>query len=561
MARTMVDLLRGSLHERPDRAAAPQTLAGATLELLQSEGVDRLFGNPGTTELPLMVELGRQREIEFVLALQEATAVSMADGYARATRRPAAVLLHIVAGVANGLIGLHNARASQTPLVAIAGQQDRRHLDQAPMLSGDVAAISRSVCKETFDVQQGYDLLQVLRRAFQIAQAPPAGPVLVVAPGDLLEEELAGPLPSRSKIRQAGAATGCAEAAALLGEARDLAIVAGNGVALEGALPELVRLAELLGAPAYHQPLFDSISFPLDHPLYAGMLPTNNAGIAELLAGHDLVFIVGAHAFAAHGFTVRSAVPPGVSIVQLSADPRQVARNYPVALGLVGSVKETLAAIAGELAASPGRRVRQSPPQMAAANEARVNQDEAAPLDPRVAVRALAEALPRDVILVEEAITTGIPLRGELRLSASDQFHHTIGGGLGWGIGAAIGMKLAKPERPVVAALGDGSALYSIQGLWTAAHHRVGAVYVVFNNRQYRAVKQVVPGADPAAAPFERNLGADLTDPAVDFPAVAAGFGVQAARIERAGDLGPALEEALGQDGPSLIEVPITGYA
>jgi benzoylformate decarboxylase len=553
----MADVLHVTGEEPPLASARQQTLSLAMLELLQSEGIDRLFGNPGTTELPIMVDLGRQTAIEFVLALQEATAVAMADGYARARRQPSAVLLHIVAGVANGLIGLHNARASQTPLVAIAGQQDRRHLAQAPMLSGDVVGLAHAVCKETFDVHQAYDLPQILRRSFQIAQAPPMGPVLVVTPSDLLEEHVTEPLPPRSEIRQAGAARGSAEAAALLAEARRPAVIAGNGVALEGALPELVQLTETLGATAYHQPLFDAISFPLDHRLYAGMLPTNNAGIAEILARHDLVFIVGAHAFAAHGYTVRSAVPPEVAIVQLSADPRQVARNYPVALGLVGSVKETLAAITRELAAVAARPA-QAPAHQAPSGSDGIDPAAVVPLEPGVAVKALAKALPPDVILVEEAITSGIPLRAELSLSGSDQFHHTIGGGLGWGIGAAIGVKLASPERPVVAALGDGSALYSIQGLWSAAHHGVGAVFVILNNRQYRAVKQGVRYAD-VSEEGRRNLGVDLTEPAVDFLALARSFGVEAHRVERAGEVAPALDAALAREGPSLLEIPIQG--
>ncbi len=553
----MADVLRVTGEAAQVAGAERPTLSRAMLELLSSEGIDRLFGNPGTTELPVMLDLGRQTEIEFVLALQEATAVAMADGHARARRQPSAALLHIVAGVANGLIGLHNARASQTPLVVIAGQQDRRHLDQAPMLSGDVVGIAQAVCKETFDVHQAYDLPQILRRAFQIAQAPPRGPVLVVTPSDLLEEHVTEPIPPRSEIRQAGAARGSAEAAVLLAQAQRPALIAGNGVALEGAMRELVQVAETLGATAYHQPLFDSISYPLDHALYAGMLPTNNAGIAEILAGHDVVFIVGTHAFAAHGYTVRSAVPPEVAIVQLSADPRQVARNYPVALGLVGSVKETLAAIAAELSAIDVRP-REQPARRAHAASGEFDQAAIAPLEPEVAVKALARALPGDVVLVEEAITSGIPLRAELRLSRSDQFHHTIGGGLGWGIGAAIGVKLASPERPVVAALGDGSALYSIQGLWTAAHHRVGAVFVILNNHQYRAVKEGVRYAE-VSKEARRNLGVDLTEPAVDFLALARSFGVEAHRVEQAGEVASALEAALARGRPSLLEIPIQG--
>lgn len=529
---------------RSPRASAPVRLSRALVHLLRSEGVDRIFGNPGTTELPFMDELERTPDVRFVLALQEATVVAMADGYARATRRPSAALLHVVAGVANGLIGLHNARASRTPVVALAGQQDQRHLDQQPMLSGDVVGVARAVCKDAVEVHQPYDLPAVVRRAFQTAEIAPAGPVLVSIPMDLLEELWDDELPDRSEIRPPGASTGSAEAAALLARAERPAIVAGNAVAQEDALPELVRVAELLGATVYHQPLFDAISFPLDHALYAGMLPTNNAGIADLLGRHDLVFVVGAHAFAPHGFTVRSAIPPGVELVQLGSDPAQVARNYPVALGLVGSVRETLAAIASELGeqgvAPRGERAPDVPalPLAGPAGETGAAQDGR---DPLAAARELAGAIPADAIVVEEAITTGIEFRRHLRLRGSDQYHHTIGGGLGWAIGAAIGVKLARPERPVVAVVGDGSALYSVQGLWTAARERAGVVFVVLNNRQYRAV------------------GVSLDDPPVDFPALAASFGVRGERLEPEHDLSEALAGALATGEPALLELPIRG--
>jgi benzoylformate decarboxylase len=529
--------------ERRDEAASRST-SSALLELLESEGIDRLFGNPGTTELPLMAALEASSGVDFVLGLQEATVVAMADGYARATRRPSAVLLHVVAGVANGLIGLHNARASRTPIVAIAGQQDQRHLDQQPMLSGDVVGVARAVCKEAVEVYQPYDIAPVVRRAFRTAQAPPAGPVLVSIPMDLLDEPYEGSLPARSPISQAGPSAGSAEAARVLARAARPAIVAGNVVANEGALEDLVSIAELLGATVYHQPLFDAISFPLDHRLYAGMLPTNNAGIAELLGRHDVVFIVGAHAFAPHGYTVRSAVPAHVEIVQLSSDAAQVARNYPVKLGLVGSVRETLEAMARELEAegvAPKEPRATDVPELPLAGPEGDREQDRGDRDPRAAAKELAEAIPADAIVVEEAITTGIEFRRHLRLRGSDQYHHTIGGGLGWGIGAAIGVKLGSPARPVIAVLGDGSALYSVQALWTAAREKAATVFVILNNRQYRAV------------------GVDITEPAVDFVTLAASFGVHGEAVEPRVALAPALEAAIERAEPVLLEVPIRG--
>lgn len=275
----------------------------AMLEILRDEGVDRVFGNPGTSELPFTDALADAPDIEYVLGVHEGSVVAMADGYARATGRPAFASLHIAAGLANGLVGLLNASRSRTPLVVTAGQQDRRHLATDPMLSGDLVGLAKAAVKHTFDVQHAHDLPVMLRRAFALAQQPPAGPVFLSLPMDLLQETGPVEVPGRSVRAPLGAATRLQRAADLLAAADNPAIVAGDGIGREGAVPQLVAVAEALGAVVYHQPMHDGVDFPGSHPLHAGMLPATHAGIREQLTGHDVVFVIGTHAFMAHHYT------------------------------------------------------------------------------------------------------------------------------------------------------------------------------------------------------------------------------------------------------------------
>lgn len=538
----------------------------AMLAVLRDEGVTTVFGNPGTTELPLVEALAGAPDFSYVLGTQEGAVVAMADGYARATGRTAFVSLHAAAGLANGLVGLLNAGRSRTPLVVTAGQQDRRHLAQDPMLSGDLVGLARAAVKQTFDVQHAHDLPVMLRRAFALAEQPPAGPVFLSLPMDLLEEDtrLDPPFP-RTRIAGPGPAPGRHEAAELLAQARNPAIVAGDGVGREGAVAELVAVAEALGAVTYHQPLYDGVDFPTTHPLYGGMLEPRHSAIRSSLTGHDVVFIVGTHAFMAHHYEPGSPLPDGTAVVQLDSDPAEPGRNFPVAHGLVGGVRATLAELATGLAGRvPGaaERMRRTG-RAAAAARARVRERAVAaygdaPLDPLAAVHAVAAGLPDDAVVVEEAITCGVLLRQVLRLERPGSYVHTVGGGLGAGIGAAVGTRLGSPDRPVVAVLGDGCALFGLQGLWSAAHYGVPVTFVVMNNGEYRTLKDTVDrrartrGAVPA-----RYVGLDLVPPELDFTRAAAFFGIEAFRVGSAEKLAACVAAAAKSPGPVLIDVPL----
>ena len=546
------------------------TPAEALVAILREEGVDRVFGNPGTTELTLLQALAGDRRIEYVLGVQEASVVAMADGYARATGRTAVVSLHAAGGTANGVVGLLNARRSRTPLVVLAGQQDRRHLVQDPMLSGDLVALARPAVKEAHEVQHGYDLPVLLRRAFAAARRAPAGPVFLSIPMDVLAQAEPVDVPARGDLGTPGPADPLSvrRAAELLSAAAAPAIVAGDGVGRDGAVAELVRIAESLGAEVFHQPFHDGLDFPLDHPLHAGMLDATNAAVRRALSRHDTVLIVGCHAFTPHHYTSEPPIPEGTRVVQFDSDPAEIGRNFPVEVGVIGAIRPSLAALADGLRpdADAARLRVGAAIERAARRDAELARLAGAPsaggrLDPLGAVHAIAAALPDEAVVVEEAITSGVLLRRALRLSRPGSYVHTVGGGLGHGIGAAVGTALGAPGRPVVAVLGDGCTLFGLQGLWSASRLDVPVTLIVMNNGEYRTLKETLDSWDedpPGRAGAYADL--DLAPPHVDFQAAARAFGIPAVRVGSAAELSEAVAKAAARPGPRLIEVPITGH-
>ncbi|MFJ3771834.1 thiamine pyrophosphate-binding protein [Streptomyces sp. NPDC090075] len=531
----------------------------ALLEILRGEGVDRVFGNPGTTELPFLAALSEAADApEYVPGVHEGAVVAMADGYARGTGRPAFVSLHIAAGLANGLLGLLNARRSRTPLVVTAGQQDRRHLQQDPMLSGDLVGLARPAVKAAYDIQHAHDLPLALRRAFALAVRPPAGPVFLSVPMDLMAEETEVEVPPRTAVPRPGPATGLDRAAELLATADRPAIVAGDGVGREHALADLILVAEACGAPVHHQPMADFLNFPATHPLYAGMLPPRHDVIRETLARYDTVLIAGAHAFTPHHYSPGPALPPGLTVVQLDSDPDEIGRNFPADAGLVGALAPSLHRLAGLLRDRvPGAAARtkeagdRHTAERADAEAAARAAYSLAPLAPWAAAHAVAAGLPPDAVVVEEAITVGLLLRRLARLDRPGSYTHAVGGGLGWGIGAAVGRALAEPGRPVVAVLGDGCALFGLQGLWSAARESVPVLFVVMGNGAYRTLQDTYASMGGKGTCPGTELGR------LDFTTAAEFFGVAAVRAGSADHLRELVAGAGELRAPLLVDVPL----
>jgi len=524
----------------------------ALLEVLDSEGVTHVFGNPGTTELPLIDALAGRPDITYVLGLQEATVVGMADGYAQATGRPAFLNLHTSAGLGNAIGNLTNAVANGTPLVVTAGQQDRRHLYTDPLLGGDLVALARPVSKWAHEVRNLAELGTVLRRAFNDAAAPPRGPVFVSLPMDLLDEDGDAPVPPKSQIdyRTTPPDDTLRQIADVLNDtaAADLAIVVADEA--RDALAPVTRLADALGCAVHAAALHSTRVFPQEHDRFAGPLPPNAQGMADVLGRYRRVLVIGDHPFLAYPYTPGDAVPRTTDLIHIATDPTRLARTHPVLIGAVGDPGATAERLL-ELV-EPKQPVALPRQDFDAAAQGRYGP---APVHPMAAAHALVRALPHDTALVDEAITTGAYVRGFHR----GPYYFARGGGLGWGMPAAVGVSLGRDRSPVLCVVGDGSAMYSPQALWTAANQRLPVVFAVVDNRQYLILKRALEGRKDEAARRQNFVGMDIADPPIDFVALAQSMGVEAHRIDHADDIGDAVKAALARaDGPTLLEIPIS---
>lgn len=538
------------------------------LEVLASEGVKHIFGNPGTTELPLMDELAVRPEFEYVLALQENTAVGMADGYALVTGRPSFVNLHTSAGLGGGIGNLTNALWNRSPIVVTAGQQDRRHLIADPLLSGDLTGLARAVSKWQHEVRHVDELAVVLRRAFKDAQTPPAGPVFVSLPMDMLEDETDTAVPPKSTIDRSAVAGGLDQAAALLAECEpgEMAMVVGDEVSHGEALDEAVAVAEALGCPVFGAPLYGTLVFPTTHPLWKGMLiPFANAMHSQLTPFRRVLW-VGGQIGLVYPYTEGPPLPRSLELLHLSDDPSQVGRTYPATLGMLGDVKASLAAlapllqelVAPEAAASSLERMgKEMGEGMETFAQTALDRYDQVPMNPMAAGHALIEGLPEGGVVVDEAVTTGIYARGFQRTGETRTYFFCRGGGLGWGMPAALGAQLGRPDRNVLCVVGDGSAMYAIQSLWTAAHSGIPVVFAVVNNRQYKILKDNLTAQLGKSAQTDTYVGMDLDNPPIDYVSIAQGLGLQAALVEKAADVTDAVRTAFDSGKPWLLELPI----
>lgn len=539
------------------------------LDVLASEGVKHIFGNPGTTELPLIDELAVHPEFQYVLALQENTAVGMADGYALVTGRPSFVNLHTSAGLGGGIGNLTNALWNRSPMVVTAGQQDRRHLIADPLLSGNLTGLAQAVSKWQHEVRHVDELATVLRRAFKDAQTPPAGPVFVSLPMDMLDDETEAAVPPKSTIDRGSVAGGLPEAADLLAETSpgELAMVVGDEVSHADALEEAVAVAESLGCPVYGAPLFGTLLFPTTHPLWKGMLiPFANA-MSGQLAPFRRVFWVGGQVGLVYPWTPGPPIPETAELIHLGDDASQVGRTHPTRLGMIGEVRTSLSALlpllaervdaaaAAQAVERMGEEQREGMEAFAQTALDRYNQ---VPMNPMAAGHALIEALPEDGVVVDEAVTTGIYVRGFQRTRETRTYFFCRGGGLGWGMPAAIGAKLGRPDRDVLCVVGDGAAMYAIQSLWSAAHSGIPVVFAVVNNRQYKILKDNLTAQMGKSAESGAYVAMDLDDPPIDYVSIAQGMGLRAALVEKAADVTDAVRAAFEEGKPWLLELPIT---
>jgi benzoylformate decarboxylase len=513
------------------------TVREVTRDLLRAYGLTTIFGNPGTTEIGFLT--GFPEDFRYLLGLQESVAVAMADGYAHASGRPVLVNLHSAGGVGHGLGQVFTAYRNNTPMIVLAGQQVRSLLPGEPFLGAvDATTFPRPYVKWAAEPARAQDVPAALARAYHVATQPPYGPVFVSVPADDWDAECE-PLPHRPPVPGFGPdPAALADLVSAVDGAANPAFVVGPGVDAEGAIPDVVELAERARAGVWASPMSWRSSFPEDHPQFLGFLPPEERGTIEALQSHDLVVVLGAPAFVYHVYRGSSSLtPPPMYLV---SDDEQVLARARFGVGVRSGVRAAVRALAGAIApaARPvpaGRQRRPRPP-------------ETEPITAEWLFATMADELPADTLLVEEIPSHLLVRREYLPVRATRTGLLSTGGGaLGYGVAAAVGAALGAPGRKVVAVLGDGSTMYSVQALWTAAREHLPVTFVILDNARYAAVDILASTDDP------KMPGVDLGG--IDFGKLATGMGCRAHRVEHPDELKPALTAALSDDRPTVVHV------
>lgn len=538
------------------------------MEQLVADGFHYVFGNPGTTEQPFMDILQDYPQLEYVLCLHEGVVVGVADAFARATRRPAFVELHIAPGLGNGIGMIFNALSSHTPLVVYAGQSASGALFQEPLLSGDLVSMARPVTKWAYELAHAADIPQALRRALKVANDPPVGPAFLSIPIDLMDEDadvLVEPTSyTRWRVRPEAAAI--REAADLLARSERPLVLIGDGVALSDAQNEVARIAELIGAPIYSGYASET-NVASDHPLVSGMLPRTSYDAAQvtakLLSRHDVVLALGTPIFR-FAFPAPGGIPVEAKIVQIDIDGWEIGKNVPGALGIRADVKAALSELIALVSERPPAGARDRVEAIGAATAKRRQEQlaadragwDAAPISPARLMSELAAALPPNAAIFDEAISNSAALTRYVT-PVEGRYFRARGGGIGPGMPGAIGIKLGMPDRPVVGVVSDGASMYTITALWTAAHHRIPVTWVLCNNASYQILKQNVSDYLGAGRAGRRFVAMDLREPRLRFDLIAESMGVHGRRVARPEEIRPALEEAFALGAPALVDVQI----
>jgi benzoylformate decarboxylase len=555
----------------PDRVLSNKISGrSAFIELLKAEGVAQIFGNPGTTELPIMHALTEYPDMDYVLGLQEAIVVAMADGYARASGRLAACNVHVAPGLGNAIGALYTAFVSGTPLIVTAGQQEQGHGLMEPLLYAPLVPIATPVVKWATEVTRLADLPRIMHRAAKVALTPPTGPVFISLPGDILNDfgaiELGEPTRVETATRPPDATL--RDLADRLLAAKAPVILAGSEIVGSDAFEEAARFADALGAPVYQQTVVSGAHFPSEHPLFLGQLSRNQRRVLELLSPYDTLVCLGADVLQMSVYSEVEPLPTHMEVVQLGLRDWEMGKNYPARLALRADIKETLSALMPLImeigGAARRRRAEAARETLAGTNwsatrevrcRAAAEKADARPIDPDWLMMCLCDRLPADAIVVDEGLTSAASLNTYFPYRDRYSYFGNVSGGIGWGIAAAVGVQLAQPSRRVVAIIGDGSAMYSIQALWSAANQKLPVIFVICNNGGYRIIKQRLKS-------FHGNdafIGMDFKDPAIDAAGLARAFGLEAHRIEDGTAFEARLEDALASAQPVVLEVIVDG--
>lgn len=521
-------------------STSSMTVREAAFNVFRSFGVNKIFGNPGSTELPMFREF--PCDFEYILGLQESVVIGMADGYAQATRRPALVNLHSAAGVGHGMGNIFTAFKNQTPLVVTAGQQARSMLPYEPYLFADQAvAFPKPYVKWSVEPARAQDVPNALARAFHTALQSPCGPVFVSIPVDDWDQ-ICEPVEIRKVSRSIRANEEMLkELERELENAKRPAFVVGAELARDDAWDDMILLAEKHNANVWASPMSGRNSFPENHRLFAGFLPASREGIVKKLESHDVVVVLGAPVFTYHVEGQGVFVPKNAKLYQLTCDPSQAAWA-PTGMAIITSLKAGVKDLLSGSKLKVNRPAPSNRTQFSILNNDRLTSE--------LLCQSISQLRPNDSIIVEEAPTTREALHDYLPINNKDGFYTCASGGLGHGLPAAIGVAMGRKEEKVIALLGDGSSMYAIQGLWTAAQHKLPISFIIANNGHYSALDS-----------FGKHFGIEKVPgtklPEIDFSSIAKGHGVPARKVDQCADLNEALKWSFKDIGPTLIDVRI----
>ncbi|MGM4896404.1 benzoylformate decarboxylase [Tardiphaga sp. 839_C3_N1_4] len=519
-------------------ARTPVSVKDATLNLLRGFGISKVFGNPGSTELPFLADW--PDDIDYVLGLQEASVIGMADGYAQATRNAAFVNLHSAAGVGHALGNIYTAHRNQTPMVITAGQQARSILPlQAFLYAERASEFPRPYVKYSVEPARAEDVPAAIARAYYVAMQPPCGPTFVSVPIDDWTHQ-AQPLEARHVSRELGPdPQAMQELVAALGKSKNPALIVGPGIDRANAVDLMVSVAEKTKAAVWVSPFSARCSFPERHPQFAGFLHASPAQLSDALKDYDLVVVIGAPVFTFH-VEGHAAIFDGDTTIFQITDDADSAAVAPIGTSIIATMKPALTLLL-ELLPDTKRAVAKGrilpPPPVAS---------DPIPID--YLLHTLSRAMPSDAMLVEEAPSHRPAMQKYLPMRGANSFYTMTSGGLGHSLPASVGMALGYPDRRTVCLIGDGSAMYSIQALWTAAQRKLPLTIVVINNSGYGAMRSFSQVMQVRNVP-----GLDL--PGLDFVKLAEGMGVHAVRVDKSSELAGAFAQSLQHPGVSLVEV------
>ena len=553
------------------RMTGKHTLA----QMLVAEGVEYIFGNPGTSETPFLDGLQDFPQLQYIQALQEGTAVGMADGYARATGKPAFANIHIAGGLANGISGLYNAFRGGTPLVLTAGNSDTRMLISEPVLSGDLVEMTKQYTKWSVEIRHASDIPVAIRRAFKEAKTPPTGPVFVSFPWDTLDEEIDfEAVPSSDgyfRIRPDAAAVD--RATELLAGAENPVIVLGDRVAQSGAVEQVVRVAEQTGARVVATS-YSEVNFPTVHPQWGGMLNLNSPATARQFQNADVVMAVGTDVFASFLYVDVPFLNPDTKLIHLDSNYWEIEKSYPTEVGIMADPAAGMADLAVSLESSMTGGQREAAATRAATLAAARERDaeryqerikatwDNAPMPVERMMHELAAAVPPNTIVADEAVTSRPAVNRAFDFEKPGDIYGIRGGALGWAMPGALGVKLAHPDRPVLAVVGDGASMYTVQALWTASRYNIPVVYAICNNQAYRILKvNMEVYLRDMLDDRERDseyVGMEFAN-RLDLAMMAQAMGVHGERVDDPAEIGPAVKRAFDSGKPALLDITISG--